>query len=179
MEYGMSDKGRDGWRKCERLKMIGGCLLVIAQAVWLVSLVLMLSGCTTTRYVPVEKTRTEYRDRMRTVCDTVRDTIIRYSSVKEKDSVTVRRQGDTVYVDRWRTVCADRYASDRSERTFSRADSAAAVRSDSVRMRPQKEGKQSGGGTGWQSRAFFAVQALALAVTFVVIIMGYWKRRNK
>lgn len=93
-----------------------GCLLPpgVMTAGWIVVLwlLLMLTGCTTTRYVPVETVRTEWRDREveRVVTDTVRDS--RVVMVKGDTVVDVRERWhrstvtvhDTVSVERTDTV---------------------------------------------------------------------------
>lgn len=59
----------------------------------LVVMLLLCVSCESIKYVPVEttRTRTEYKDRLKT------------DSVHIRDSVFVMIQGDTVYRDRWRT----------------------------------------------------------------------------
>lgn len=72
-----------------------GCIGIMA-VYWLAFglLILSLCGCSTTKYIPVESVRTEYRDRdvVRTVTDSVRDT--RYVFVKGDTVLDIR--------DRWR-----------------------------------------------------------------------------
>lgn len=55
--------------------------------VLVVSVVLLLAGCSRVQYVPVESVRTEYK---------VRDSI-RHDSIYRLDSVFVHSKGDTVY----------------------------------------------------------------------------------
>lgn len=93
-----------------------GCLLPLGVMVagWLAVmwLLLMLTGCTTTRYVPVETVRTEWRNREveRVVTDTVRDsrvvlvkgdTVVDVRERWHRSTVTVH---DTVSVERRDTV---------------------------------------------------------------------------
>lgn len=93
-----------------------GCLLPLGVMVagWLAVILLMLSlcGCTSTRYVPVETVRTEWRDREveRVVTDTVRDsrvvlvkgdTVVDVRERWHRSTVTVH---DTVSVERRDTV---------------------------------------------------------------------------
>lgn len=93
-----------------------GCLLPLGVMVagWLAVmwLLLMLTGCTSTRYVPVERVRTEWRDREveRVVTDTVRDsrvvlvkgdTVVDVRDRWHRSTVTVH---DTVSVERTDTV---------------------------------------------------------------------------
>ena len=66
---------------------------IVMKRIWLILLLtLTLVGCRT--YVPVETTRTEYRDRERIERDTV----------SVRDSITTFIKGDTVLIDKWHTV---------------------------------------------------------------------------
>lgn len=55
-------------------------------------LIILLSGCTSTKYieVPVDRTKIEYRDR------TLVDTLIRY------DSIAVKINGDTIFKEKYK-----------------------------------------------------------------------------
>lgn len=85
--------------------------LAAAGLVWLVA---ALSGCTTTKYVPVETVRTEYKDRAveKLVTDTVRDTRVVW--IKGDTVVDVRvaekikrvEIHDTCYIERVDTIRA-------------------------------------------------------------------------
>lgn len=61
-----------------------------------------LASCTTTRYVPIESVRTEYRDRFTTQRD----------SIYVSDSVFIREKGDTIFIDRAHTYYKDRFIHD-------------------------------------------------------------------
>lgn len=92
---GMSDE--------ERMK--AGCLQLAAFFVMLiVGLVLcaLLSGCTTTKYVPVPEYHT----------DTLRQVTVRHDSVMVHDSVHITEKGDTVRIERWHTAWRDRIIRD-------------------------------------------------------------------
>lgn len=80
---------------------------------WLLILTLaLLSACTTTKYVPVEAVRTEYRDREieRLVSDTVRDTRLVWVKgdtvvdVREKERIKRVEIHDTCFVERNDTI---------------------------------------------------------------------------
>lgn len=58
----------------------------------------LLSGCTTTKYVPVIETHT----------DTLIHTMHHRDSIHITDSTVIREKGDTVFVDRWHTRWHDR-----------------------------------------------------------------------
>lgn len=78
----------------------------------IIALLLLTAGCSSTRYVPVEQVRTEYRDREveRLVTDTVHDT--RLVWVKGDTVVDIRREErirrveihDTCYVEHNDTI---------------------------------------------------------------------------
>lgn len=81
-------------------------LLTYFVAVLLVLIVLLCSGCTTTKYVPVETIKT----------DTVYQSMIERDSVYLHDSVYVKewQKGDTVFRDRdrWHTKYVEREVHD-------------------------------------------------------------------
>lgn len=64
-------------------------------------LVILLWGCRTTRYVPVERIKTEDHVLSKVVADTVRDTVVMQRNVVRHDSMAVRMAGDTVFVEHW------------------------------------------------------------------------------
>lgn len=87
--YDDEEEGFDWWQLCIILMFV---LMVLG----------MLSGCTTTKYVSVPEYHTQYVVKS--------DTTVRYDSVRIHDSVYVYRNGDTVivnkiaYRDRWQNV---------------------------------------------------------------------------
>lgn len=58
----------------------------------------LLTGCTTTKYMPVIETHT----------DTLIHTVHHRDSIHVTDSTVIREKGDTVFVDRWHTRWHDR-----------------------------------------------------------------------
>lgn len=65
---------------------------------WLLGLIVcaiitLLAGCKTTKYVPVENVRTEFKDRVVTVHDTVRDSVLKLNDVYKHDSMAVMMRG--------------------------------------------------------------------------------------
>ena len=70
--------------------------MTVATIIAAVTLVLALAlcGCTTTRYVPVERVTHH--------TDTVRELAVRIDSVMTRDSVAVYISGDTVYLTKYR-----------------------------------------------------------------------------
>jgi len=76
-----------------------GCYLMFVLAALLGWL---LTGCTTTRYVPVVEHKT----------DTLRVVQHQRDSIYMHDSIHVREKGDTVTIERWHTRWRDRWHSD-------------------------------------------------------------------
>lgn len=70
------------------------------QLLPIITALVILSGCSTTRYVEVPRVHTEY---VRAV-----DTLLHRDSIHTHDSVFVSVKGDTVSVERWHTRWRDR-----------------------------------------------------------------------
>lgn len=95
----------DNWRKRredseqDSMKTI---LITLAFVIMWVAIVWLLSGCTTTKYVPVVEHKT--------------DTLLCYSSTRDSiyvhDSIRVSEKGDTVKIERWHTQYRDRWHHD-------------------------------------------------------------------
>ncbi len=60
------------------------------------TIVLLCCACSTTKYIPVETVKTEYRDQH------VRDSIVRY------DSIFVKQKADTVFFERYKYLYRDK-----------------------------------------------------------------------
>lgn len=81
----------------DRTKKALGALMVMV-------LVMALWSCRTTKYVPVDRVRTENHVKTMVVADTVRDTVVMLRSVVRHDSMAVRMAGDTVFVEHWHRI---------------------------------------------------------------------------
>ena len=82
-----------------------GCMLSVVSVAFLVltiALMLAFSGCTTTRYVPVEHHTT----------DTVYQSKLQRDSIYLHDSIRVSEKGDTIRIERWRTRYIERTSHD-------------------------------------------------------------------
>ena len=81
----------------DRTKKALGALMamVLTMALW---------GCRTTKYVPVDRVRTENHVKTMVVADTVRDTVVMFRNVVRHDSMAVRMAGDTVFVEHWHRI---------------------------------------------------------------------------
>mgnify|MGYP006932845404 CR=1 FL=1 len=92
---GMSDEERIA---AAILRIVYTCLGLLVA----VLLCALLSGCTTTKYVPVPEYHT----------DTLRQVTVRHDSVMVHDSVHITEKGDTVRIERWHTQYRDRWRTD-------------------------------------------------------------------
>lgn len=77
------------------------CMVVMTIAAMVVAL-MMLSGCTTTKYVPVIEHQT----------DTLIQRVVERDSIHVHDSIRVTEKGDTVTIERWHTQYRDRWHHD-------------------------------------------------------------------
>lgn len=113
----------------------GGCASFIALAisVGLLLSLLLLAGCKT-RYVPIEKTHTEWRDRIVTVTDTIKEHSIevRHDSIFEKITVTLNDNGDTTRTDRFLSILTDNALKTENERLLRYADSLNKTQHDAI-----------------------------------------------
>ena len=76
-------------------------LFALAAAVAVFGL-LLLTGCTTTKYVPVETVRT----------DTLKVTKYKRDSIHVHDSIRVTEKGDTMLIEKWHTKFVEREVHD-------------------------------------------------------------------
>ena len=70
--------------------------------VWFLVAVVVLSSCTTTRYIPVIEHAT----------DTLVQRVVERDSIHVHDSIRVSEKGDTVTIERWHTQYRDRWHHD-------------------------------------------------------------------
>ena len=77
------------------------CMIVVTIAAMVVAL-LMLSGCTTTKYVPVIEHQT----------DTLIQRVVERDSIHVHDSSRVTEKGDTIRIERWHTKFVEREVHD-------------------------------------------------------------------
>ncbi len=79
-------------------KVEGMLLMVIVVMLTMI----WLTSCTTTKYVEVEKVRT----------DTLIETKLMYDSIHIHDSILVKEKGDSVWVERWHTKYMEKVFTD-------------------------------------------------------------------
>ena len=95
----------DNWRKRrddsehDSMKTI---LITLAFVIMWVAIVWLLSGCTTTKYVPVIEHTT----------DTLVQRVVERDSIHVHDSIRVSEKGDTVTIERWHTKYIERTTHD-------------------------------------------------------------------
>ncbi len=111
---------------------------------------IVLYGCKTVQYVPVESVRT----------DTLVINRLRTDSILVRDSITVDHRGDTVIVDRWRW----------RERYHTTHDTIYRSHVDTIAVPYTVEAKQS----KWQ-KATNTVGSIAIgAALCAIIVLGLW-----
>lgn len=145
------------------------------------AIITLLAGCKTTKYVPVERMRTEYKDRVVAVHDTVRDSVLVLNDVYRHDSVSVLSRGDTVYVERWHTLRQTAVDKWRTLQSIAAHDTLYLTRTDSVRVPVPVERKL----TKWERTFRIAKDVFAVAgVVVTLAVMAFvvvWliERRQK
>lgn len=75
---------------------------MIVLASMAIAAILLLTGCTTTKYVPVIEHQT----------DTLIQRVVERDSIHVHDSIRVTEKGDTVTIERWHTQYRDRWHHD-------------------------------------------------------------------
>lgn len=142
------------------------------------AIITLLAGCRTTKYVPVENVRTEFKDRVVTVHDTVRDSVLKLNDVYKHDSMAVMMRGDTVFVDRWHTLRLIKWEQATHMSNTVAGDSASSVRVDSVRVPYLVERKL----TKWERvKMDFGTAAIviaALAIMAGIVFAVWWIRKR-
>lgn len=147
-------------------------------AIAVLSMVTLLSACKTTRYVPTERVRTEYRDRVVSAHDTVRDSVRVSSDVYRHDSVSVRIKGDTVYVEHWHTLLQSSSLQNRAERNKATHDTLYVDRTDSVRVPVPVERKLTKLERVRQGFGTAAMVVVGMAIIAGIVVLAWWMRRK-
>lgn len=142
------------------------------------AIITLLAGCRTTKYVPLENVRTEYKDRVVTVHDTMRDSVLRHNDVYRHDSMAMSMRGDTVFVDRWHTLRLIKWEKATHMSNTVAGDSASSVRVDSVRVPYPVERKL----TKWERvKMDFGTAAIVIATLAIIagIVLAVWWIRKR
>ena len=164
-EKGIWEEGWATFKDILRHGALPGCLLMavgLPVAVLVVAalfgLLTLFAGCRSVEYVPVE---TVSRDTV-AVVQVRADTFIR------TDSIHVKEKGDTMWVERYRTVWRDRRV----------ADTVFASRTDSVQVPVPVEKPL----TRWQQFRLnvggYAIFALAGAAAFLIGRWLWWRKKD-
>ena len=133
-----------------RLSLIGWYLLAVLVTIMTV---LMLAGCTTTKYVPIIEHHT----------DTLIQTQHHRDSIYMHDSIHVREKGDTIRIERWHTQYRDRW----------RHDTVYIAKTDSVpRPYPVEVVREVAKPLTWWQQTRMYVGGI---VIFGLIIFAVWK----
>lgn len=126
--------------------------------IWIAIALLLLTSCRGIRYVPVETVRT----------DSLHITVHERDSIHIHDSIYVRENGDTVFVDRWHTIYRDKL----------RTDTMYVSRTDSVLVQYPVEKEL----TKWQKvKMELGGWVFGAIVLFSMVIVGWmvFKRMKK
>lgn len=152
------------YEKQELLTAVSAIAMGLFVALFMLTVLLLMGGCTTTKYVPVETVTSR--------TDTVYSAKLRVDSVIFRDSVAVIQKGDTVLITKYR----DRY------KVRERVDTLYQAKTDSVRVpypveRTVYKEKEL---TAWQ-RAKMDFGGGAIAVLCIAAIAGafLWFMRIK
>ena len=130
-----------------------GCLLSMLSVTFIalaIALMLAFSGCTTTRYVPVEHHTT----------DTLIQTKVQKDSVWLHDSIHVTERGDTIRIERWHTKYIEREVHDT---LYQSVRDSIPVPYEVIKEVPAKLSSLQ---TGLMVSGLFAILALILVVVF-------------
>lgn len=142
------------------------------------AIITLLVGCRTTKYVPVENVRTEYKDRVKTVHDTVKDSVQKHNFTFQKDSMAMSMSGDTVKIEHWHTLKLVYYEKQKSKNTTNTSDSASALKKNSVQVPYTVERQLS----RWeQVKMDFGTAAIAIAAIAIIAGIGvlvWWLRKK-
>lgn len=120
---------------------------------------ILLSGCTTVRYLPAESTRS----------DSIRVVTARTDAIHVTDSTVIDRSTDTVRIDRWRTVWRDRLTT----------DTIVSASRDTIRVPYPVETRVEVAAplSGWQKALMSAGALSALLVAIRIIsLLRSWRR---
>ena len=129
-------------------------------------LIMALWGCRTTKYVPVDRVRTENHVKTMVVADTVRDTVVMLRNVVRHDSMAVRMAGDTVFVEHWHRIVRETANAGVKERLRTVhdtvfVDKADTIASDAGRKAAAAGYKKDDGGGGAKTVVMLVVLLLA------------------
>ena len=124
----------------------------------LIGFALTLIGCKTVEYVPVEVVKTQTKDHLVEVHD----------SVYIRDSTVIHTKGDTVFKDKWKLIYKNRYVHDTTY----------VHRTDSIPV-PCPVEKQLGKWEQFKLDYMGHISTIVLAALAVLIIYIRWQRKPR
>lgn len=134
------------------LSFLGFCTALIVA--------LLLAGCQSVKYIPVEVVRTEYVSKT--------DTFIKKDSIHIKDSVSMIVRNDTILIDRWHIQYKDRWKYQIVTDTI--------IKTDSIPV-PYPVEKQL---TKWQQLKMDTGGVSMIAILFfVIVVVVYFVQKFK
>lgn len=122
------------------------------RTVIMLLLLIVSAACTRVQYIPIETTRTEYRDRLQ----------LQHDSIFLHDSITTIQRGDTIYKEKTRYIYRERLQHDTI--TSVKVDTIAVPYPTEARLTPWQQIKQRVGGA---SLSIF-VSALFIGFCFII-----------
>lgn len=129
-----------------------GCTISIIGLAVCLLLALLFASCTTTKYIPVETVRTEYK--------TVTDSFIQKDSIFVKDSVLIESKGDTIHWHHWHIEYKDHATEKAKKDSF--------IKVDSIPVPYPVEKKL----TKWQQvKIDYGGEAIILAIVVIFIVI--------
>ena len=130
----------------------------ILLSMMLIGFALTLVGCKTIEYVPVEVVKTQTKDHLVEVHD----------SVYIRDSTVIHTKGDTVFKDKWKLIYKNRYVHDTTY----------IHRTDSIPV-PCPVEKQLGKWEQFKLDYMGYISTILLAALAVLIIYTRWQRKQR
>lgn len=128
-----------------------------------IGIILLLFGCTTTKYIPVVEHHTEYITKI--------DSVFLKDSIRINDSIQVFIKGDTVIKERWHTTYIDKW------KEIARIDTI--IRNDTISVPYPVEKK-----LGYWEKAKYRVEGTVTGVVITIILSAaiaivWWIRKKK
>jgi len=118
--------------------------------IFIILLIIVLAGCKTTKYVPVNSTWTEYKDRE----------VLKVDTLIQRDSVYIRDKGDTVFIEKYKYIYKNRDV----------------LKTDTVKIETEKEvpypvveTKEVNKLTKWQSWQIMSFRLIIIAALLYVL----------
>ena len=133
-------------------------LLIILWSVILAVCLVLLSACTTTKYITVPVTHT----------DTLYVTKHQRDSINVRDSIYIKDRGDTVWIERWHTKYVERL----------RTDTLIEHRTDTVSVPVEVQVKVPRRLTWWQQTRMHAGELL-FALLIGAAAFAVWRLKRK